>query len=89
MSDQIMTIGKKVAEWIGLLVAFGVVGSWWVNTEVERRMKELAQDPSSHPTIVEQQTRLSNIERSQERIENKVDAFATQFLSYLERQAED
>ena len=89
MSDRALNIGKKVAEWVGIAVAFGVVGSWWINTEVERRMNELAQDPSTHPTIVSATTKLEGLEAGQVRIEKKVDAFAGQFLSYLERQAED
>jgi hypothetical protein len=89
MNDQAINIGKKIAEWVGIAVAFGVIGSWWINTEVERRMNELAQDPSTHPTIVTATTKLETLEAGQVRIETKVDAFASQFLQYLERQAED
>lgn len=87
-NDKIIAFGKKVVEYVAIGAAFGTIGSYWINTEVERRMNELAQDPATHPTIVEQRTRLAGIEKSQDRIEQKVDAFATQFLAYLERQAE-
>lgn len=82
-----LNIGKKIAEWVGIAVAFGVVGTWWINTEVERRMNELAQDPSTHPKIVSATTKLETLEDGQVRIERKVDAFSAQFLAYLERQA--
>lgn len=89
MSDQIIKVGKKIGEYVALLAVLGTVGTYWINTEVERRMNELAQDPSTHPTIVQNTTKLESLEAGQVRIETKLDAFAGQFLGYLERQAED
>ena len=77
----------KVAELAGMLGAVAVFGTYWINTEVERRMKELAQDPGSAPVVVELQTEVENIEQTVGRVEDKVDAFSAQFLAYLERQA--
>jgi hypothetical protein len=82
-----LTIGKKVGEYAALLAVFGVVGSLWINTEVERRMKELAKDPATHPAVVELRTSQDNLKEGQQRLETKVDAFSTKFLEYLERQA--
>lgn len=86
--DTAKTIAKKVGEYTALLAVFGVVGSLWINTEVERRMKELAKDPSVAPVVVELRADVDNIEQGQERIEEKVDAFSAEFLKYLARQAE-
>lgn len=78
----------KVAEYAAFAAVFGTVGSYWINTEVERRMGELAQDPSSHPAVVQLQTEMVHVKESQERIELKVDMFSNKFLEYLERQSQ-
>lgn len=80
-------IGMKVVEWAAVVAVLGTVGSYWINTEVERRMNELAIDPSAAPAVVTLQAEVANIEASQVRIENKVDAFSDRFLAYLERQS--
>ena len=85
---ELKKILLKAGEWIGLLVVFGGLGSLWINTEVERRMNELAIDPSAAPAVVTLQAEVANIEASQIRIENKVDAFSAKFMEYLQRQAE-
>lgn len=85
---ELKKILMKAGEWIALVAVFGTVGSWWINTEVERRMNELAIDPAAAPAVVTLQTEVANIEASQVRIENKVDKFSESFLAYLERQAE-
>ena len=77
----------KAGELVAMLAAVGVFGTLWINTEVERRMKELAIDPANAPAVVILQTEVENIEASQIRIESKVDAFSQKFLEYLERQA--
>lgn len=78
---------QKIAEWVALATVFGTVGTWWINTEVERRMNELAIDPSAAPAVVALTTDMGNVKASQVRIEGKVDAFSTKFLEYLEREA--
>jgi len=78
----------KVAEYVTFLAVFGTVGTYWINTEVERRMGELAQDPSKHPAVVTLQTEVRVMKESQVRVERKVDAFSTKFLEYLERQSQ-
>jgi hypothetical protein len=85
--ESARNIGKKVAEYAAFLAIFATAGSYWINTEVERRMGELADDPGSHPTVVANTTKLETLEAGQERIEDKVDAFSSKFLEYLERQA--
>ena len=82
------TLAVKVAEWAAFLAVFGTAGSYWINTEVERRMEELAQDPGNHPSVVQLQTEVENIKAGQARIESKVDMFSSKFLEYLERQAQ-
>ena len=81
-------VAKKVGGYTALFAVFGVVGSLWINTEVERRMKELAKDPSTHPAIVEMRTTQINLREGQARIEGKVDTFSAEFLRYLERQSQ-
>ena len=81
------TIGVKAGELGAMLAIVGVFGTYWVNTEVERRMKELVQDPAHAPVIVELVTEVDNIEATVTRVETKVDAFSAKFLEYLERQA--
>ena len=83
------SIGKKVAGYAAFLAVFGTVGSYWINTEVERRMIELASDPGSHPVVVELKTTQVALKDGQKRIETKVDAFSSKFLDYLERQANE
>ncbi len=85
---ELSIVGKKVAEWAALFAIIATVGSYWINTEVERRMGELATDPADAPVVVTLQTEVANIEASQIRIEAKVDAFSQKFLEYLERQAQ-
>jgi len=85
--ESLKPVLKKVAEWVGLLGTFAVFGSLWINTEVERRMGELASDPASNPVVVANTTKLQTLSDGQKRIEGKVDAFSTSFLQYLERQA--
>lgn len=82
------TVLAKVAEWGVFLTVFGVVGTYWINTEVERRMEELVQDPGNHPAVVQLKTEVKYMKDSQVRIEAKVDAFSAKFLEYLERQAQ-
>ncbi len=78
---------QKIVEWVALLAVFGTAGSLWINTEVERRMGELAVSPADHPKVVENSTKLESLGDGQVRIERKVDAFSEKFLEYLERQA--
>ena len=84
---EIAAIGKKAGEWAALLAIVGVVGSLWIDREVERRMKELESDPATSPAVVELKTDMQNVKDSQARIERKVDTFSTKFLEYLEREA--
>lgn len=85
--ESAKAIGKKVAEYAAFIAVFATAGSYWINTEVERRMGELADDPGNHPTVVANSTKLETLEAGQVRIEEKVDAFSGKFLEYLERQA--
>lgn len=87
ISEQIKTILKKLAEYGVLLALVGTVGSLWINTEVERRMDELYDDPGNHPVVVELKITQQNLADGQKRIEAKVDAFSQEFLRFLERQA--
>jgi len=89
MNPRIKKFLFKVGEWIGLGVTFGIVASLWINTEVERRMKELLPVVGDDPTVVEAVGDIKNIEGSVIRIEAKVDAFSGRFIAYLERQAND
>lgn len=88
-------VGKKVLEYVAFFAAFGTIGTYWINTEVERRMNELAIDPAAAPAVVALTTEMENVKEGQaeaatqrNRIETKVDAFSRQFIAYLERQAE-
>jgi len=85
--ESTKSLAKKIGEYLAFLAVFGTVGSYWINTEVERRMGELAPDAGVHPTVVANSTKLETLEAGQERIEEKVDAFSGKFLEYLERQA--
>lgn len=85
--ESAKNLGKKVAEYAAFVAIFATAGSYWINTEVERRMSELATDPGEHPAVVELRTETDNIKQGQVRIETKVDAFSSKFLEYLERQA--
>ena len=78
----------KIAEYVTFAAIFGTVGSYWINTEVERRMGELATDPANHPAVVTLQTEVAIMKESQVRVERKVDAFSAKFLEYLERQTQ-
>jgi len=84
---QAKEVAKKVGEYIVFAAVCGTVGTYWINTEVERRMDELATDPASAPAVVANTTKLAHIESGQARIEGKVDAFSQKFLEYLERQS--
>ena len=59
-----------------------------VNDQVEARMNELAIDPASAPAVVANTTKLESLSEGQQRIEGKVDKFSSEFLRYLERQAQ-
>jgi len=85
--DNLKRVGTKAAEYIAFLAVFGTVGTYWINTEVERRMLELAEDPATHPVVVELKTTQNNLAVGQQRIEGKVDAFSQEFLKFLERQS--
>lgn len=87
---EIADIAKKLGEWAALLAVVAVVGSLWVDREVERRMNELLPPPvdaSKAPAVVANTTKLQSLEAGQARIEGKVDAFSDKFLEYLEREA--
>jgi hypothetical protein len=83
-----VTAAKKFGEYLALFAVLGTVGTYWINTEVERRMVELAKDPGTHPVVVELKTTQSSLKEGQKRIETKVDTFSAKFLEYLERQAQ-
>jgi hypothetical protein len=85
--DNLKRVSAKAAEYIAFLAVFGTVGTYWINTEVERRMLELAEDPATHPVVVELKTTQNNLAVGQQRIEGKVDAFSQEFLKFLERQS--
>ena len=85
---ELSKIAAKVGEVAAILTVVAVVASLYIDREVERRMNELAIDPSSAPAVVTLQAEVANIEASQIRIESKVDKFSESFLAYLERQAE-
>ena len=85
---EMKDIAKKLAEYAALFAIIATVGSLWINSEVERRMNELAIDPSAAPAVVSLQTDMHNVKASQERIEGKVDKFSESFMAYLERQAQ-
>jgi len=81
---------KKALEMAGQLIALAYIGSLFINTEVERRMNELAvapPDPAEAPIVVELKANQRNIASTVTRVESKVDAFAGEFRAYLERQA--
>lgn len=79
---------KKAGEWVALLVVFGGLGSLWINTEVERRMKELLPVVADDPVVVQLVTNDAHTTAAIIRIESKVDAFSNKFIAYLERQAQ-
>lgn len=85
--EQAMNFAKKIGEYVVFAAVFGTVGTYWINTEVERRMDELAIDPAAAPAVVANTTKLGTLEAGQTRIETKVDAFSQKFLEYLERQS--
>ena len=95
---ELKKILLKGGEWVGLFVAFGVIGSLWINTEVERRMNELQTDPATVPVVVTLQADMANVKAGQIRLEStmnarfdstdrKLEAFSSKFMEYLERQA--
>lgn len=86
LSERVKNVLKKGGEWIALIVVFGGVSTYWVNTEVERRMKELMPDIQDDPTVVEAVADIENMEATMLRVETKVDAFSGKFIAYLERQ---
>lgn len=79
---------QKLIEYAALagIILGGV--PYYINTEVERRMNELASDPEDAPAVVALKTDMQNVKDSQVRIESKVDKFSQSFLAYLERQAQ-
>ncbi len=85
---NLKTIAAKAGEITAIAAVLAVVSSLWIDREVERRMKELQQDPASAPVIVELITEMDNVEVTLSRVEGKVDAFSEKFLEYLSRQAE-
>lgn len=82
------SFGKWAGQTLGTLAVFGVAASYWINTEVERRMNELAIDPSALPVVVDLVSDVENLTTGQTRIEGKVDTFSTEFTKYLQRQIE-
>jgi hypothetical protein len=84
---NISKIASKLGELAAILAVVGVAATYWINTEVERRMNELAVDPAASPVVVELVTEVDNIEATVDRVEDKVDAFSQKFIEYLERQA--
>lgn len=88
MEVNLGRIAAKVGEVAAILAVVATVASLWIDREVERRMNELAVDPSAAPVVVQLQTEVENIESTMARVEGKVDAFSTKFLEYLERQAQ-
>jgi hypothetical protein len=88
MEIDIAKIATKAGELVAIAAVLGFVGSLWIDSEVERRMNELAIDPASAPAVVANTTKLESLENGQARIEGKVDAFSDKFLAYLERQAQ-
>lgn len=89
MSDTVKAILKKMGELLGSLAVLGVVGTYWINTEVERRMGELAINPADNPAVVTAIEKIDNLEEGQVRIENKVDDFSVEFIKFLRSQAND
>ena len=81
VSGGIATAGAAVT-----LILWGV--PYYIDKQVERRMNELAIDPSAAPAVVANTTKLETLAEGQTRIEGKVDAFSTKFMEYLERQAQ-
>ena len=93
---------SKILAWIGgvggLLAILGTMiwgVPYYIDSAVEDRLNELAEGKEKAPVIVALEQKdaviteqLENIEGSQVRIENKVDAFSQSFLAYLERQAQ-
>lgn len=79
---------KWLGQTLGTLAVFGVAATYWINTEVERRMNELAIDPSAVPVVVDLVSDVENLTTGQQRIEGKVDTFSTEFTKYLQRQIE-
>ena len=71
-----------------LVAVLAVIGVLWINTEVERRMKELIPDAAENPAVVANKTDIENIQATLTRVENKVDTFSTEFLRYLQRQSQ-
>lgn len=91
MAITVNEVGKKLGEWAALLTLAAVIGSLWIDREVERRMNELAIDPSAAPAVVTLQADVANIKETHgaqlDRVETKVDAFSERFMAYLEREA--
>jgi len=81
--------GKKAGELTAITVVLAVIGSLWIDREVERRMDELATDPADIPEIVALTTQMKNVEAAIVRVEGKVDTFSQSFMEYLQRLAEN
>lgn len=88
ISDGVLRALKKLGEIVGILAVIGVIGTYWINTEVERRMGELVPNAGNNPTVIANKTKLETLAQGQARIENKVDTFSTEFTKYLQRQIE-
>lgn len=58
-----------------------------VDARFTARMEAISVDPGDAPAVVANTTRLDGLAVGQARIESKVDAFASQFTAYLEREA--
>ena len=82
---------KKVAEYAAVLGVLFWGVPYYIDHAVEERMKELTPEPpdiGEAAPVVELSTKVNSLAAGQERIESKVDAFSSQFLAYLERQAQ-
>ena len=86
LSEKVKKVLTKGGEWIALIVVFGGIGTFWINTEVERRMSELMPTIGDDPAVVEAVADIENIEATMLRVETKVDAFSNKFITYLEQQ---
>lgn len=89
---------NPIAKWAGgIAAALTVTGLvlWGVpyyiksvvDDQVKIKMAELTTDPAAAPAVVTLTNDVTHLKAGQDRIEGKVDAFSTQFLQYLEREA--
>ena len=93
-----MSEENVIGKWAGIFIAGGAaIGLilWGVPFYIESKVAErvsahletLDNDPSKHPSVVSNKTRLDNLETTASRIEGKVDAFSGEFMRYLERES--